>query len=67
MGRGFILFLGFVCWIHCAAPSEITVASTVEFKRSRGPANANTLRQFYKAINALSADPAINGSFVLIS
>jgi hypothetical protein len=67
MGRVLISIFAIVCSIHCAASSEVKVSATVEFKRSRGPANANTLNQFYKAIKAISADPIINGSVVLIS
>lgn len=42
-------------------------ASAAEFQRSRGPGNASSLRQFYKEMTALSADPALNGTLRLIS
>jgi len=48
------------------ASSQQTFAYEVEYGRSV-PANATTLRQYYKAINAVSADPAINGTLALLS
>jgi hypothetical protein len=41
--------------------------SKIEFERSRGPANATTLRQFYREMTALSADPSLNGNLMLVS
>ena len=41
--------------------------SAMEFKRLRGPGDATTLRQYYRQINALSADPELNDSMSLFT
>ena len=46
--------------------SQCRYAAAAEFQRSRGPGNASTLRQFYRDLTALSADPALNGTLKLI-
>ena len=41
--------------------------SGIEFRRMPGPGSATTLRQYYQQINALSADPVLNGSVTLVT
>jgi hypothetical protein len=48
------------------ASAQQIFAYEVEYGRCV-PANATTLRQYYKAINAVSAAPAINGTLALLS
>lgn len=64
MQRVLTIIGAIVCTIQFAATDEMRVA-TLEFKRSP-PANATTLRQYYRAINAISIDPKINGTLVLL-
>ena len=41
--------------------------SGIEFRRMPGAGSATTLRQYYRQINALSADPVLNGSVTLVA
>ncbi|HJT79973.1 MAG TPA: hypothetical protein VJ719_02155 [Chthoniobacterales bacterium] len=67
MERVLILICAVIFSVHFAPPPEISVSSMVEFKRCREPAKATSVRQYYRAINAISADPAINGTLALLS
>jgi hypothetical protein len=66
MPQVWMIVCGLMFAIGFAQP-QCGYASAVEFKRSRGPGNAATLRQFYREMTALSADPALNGTLTLIS
>ena len=60
-----LLFVFVAAFSVCSVSSHQILVYEVEYGRSV-PANATTLRQYYKAINALSAAPAINGTLALL-
>jgi len=67
MGRAWlILVFGLMLGIGDRGDQRSQI-SDAEFKRLRGPGDATTLRQYYRQINSLSADPVLNGSLSLFA
>jgi len=54
------LFLWAVTFVT-VAPLDCRLAT------GRGPANATTLRDFYRQTNALSGDPTLNGTAMVLA
>jgi hypothetical protein len=51
------VIFGTIAWLNASDS-----AGSDQLTTGRGPANATTLRDYYREINALSGDPALNGT-----
>ena len=66
MGRAWLILMLMLAFGASGIPPHRIAGESV-FRRLRGPGGATTLRQYYQQINALSADPVLNGSASLFA